>query len=277
MIKQPDYSSWLRKTYWRLDEAVALMLGIDPRQRLYKHGNQKQYEEYNERLDTATRSEGTDLQTRTSTFQHPMVELFGTDYAQVDPATFVQWANTKGYDIPDELLRLLDSDESETDIQPVNSMNEKACVVENRTLPAALPGDLKVIVDDVNQSVVVTTQDGEQTKHTRDDIVGRGTVTWDLLVAFAKCNGSLEENRSANVIKINTSVNRKNLGTKLVAALSLDKSPIVDGKSGAMCFRSIELAGSTASTDVMDRKPISIDDQGSEFLRRHGDDMPVPD
>ncbi len=270
MIKSPDYLSWLRKPYWLLDEAVALMLRIDPKQRIDKYGNEKQYEEYHEMLDTATRSEGTDLQTRTSTFQHPMVELFGTDYAQVDPATFVQWANTEGYDIPDELLRLLDSDESETDIQPVNSMNEKACVVENRTLPAALPGDLKVIVDDVNQSVVVTTQDGEQTKHTRDDIVGRGTVTWDLLVAFAKCNGSLEGNTIADVKKMNTSANRNNLGKKLMTAMNLDESPIVKNRPGVMSFQSIHLEGNKSCPDALDR-------MATKYLSNHGDDMPVPD
>ncbi len=113
MIKQPDYSSWLRKPYWRLDEAVALMLGTDPRQRPEKYGNQKQYDEYNEMLETATRSEGIDLQTLTSTSHHPMVELFGTNYAKVDPATFVQWANTKDYCVPGELSHLLDEPEQQ--------------------------------------------------------------------------------------------------------------------------------------------------------------------
>ena len=165
--------------------------------------------------------------------------------------------------LPDEFVHLLDSNEPGTD------------VVENRTSPSMLPGYLCVIVDDVNQTVEFYSQEGngEKTKGTRKDIVGRGTVTWDLLVAFAKCNGSLEGNVAADVKKINTSVNRKNLGEKLMIAMNLDESPIVEGRSGVMRFHSIQLAGGVSSTDAMGRQTCSYDDQGTEYLRRHGDDM----
>jgi len=141
------------------------------------------------------------------------------------------------------------------------------------------PGDLSVTVDDVNQTVTVYQGASKQNanKFNRSDIVGRGTVTWDLLVAFAKCNGSLEGNTVAEIKKKNTSVNRIILGEHLMAAMDLDKSPIIEDRKGAMCFGSIRLAGSTSSTDAMDRKIISIDDQGTEYLKSRGDNMPVLD
>ena len=132
------------------------------------------------------------------------------------------------------------------------------------------PGDLMVLVDEVNQHVVVCTQDGGRTKYARADVFGRGTVTWDLLVAFARCGGSLEGNAIADVKKINTSANRGNLGKKLVAAMNLDESPIVKGRSGVMRFQSIQLAGDTLSSDALDRMT-------TEYLENHGDDMPIAD
>jgi len=145
------------------------------------------------------------------------------------------------------------------------------------------PGDLSVIVDEINERVMVSPKNRKKTKYKRRDIVGKGTTTWDLLVAFAKCGGSLEGNTAADVEKINTSINRRNLGKKLVAAMGLDRSPIVKGARGTTRFRSICLAGRGASTDAMDRKTchyedqVTDDDQATEYLRNQGVDMPVID
>lgn len=179
------------------------------------------------------------------------------------PRDWLEWAKRKKFTIPDEFEHLLGSNEPGTD------------VVENRISPSILPGDLSVVVDDVNQTVSFYSQinNDEKTKCARKDIVGRGTATWDLLVAFAKCNGSLEGNAAADVKKVNKSANRKNLGNKLMIAMNLDESPIVEGRNGVTCFHSIQLAGGTSSADAMDRKTCSYDDQATEFLRRHGEDM----
>lgn len=141
------------------------------------------------------------------------------------------------------------------------------------------PGDLSVTVDDVNQTVTVYQGASKQNanKFSRSDVVGQGIVTWDLLVAFAKCDGSLERNTAADVKKLNTSVNRKNLSEKLVAAMNLISSPIVEGKNGVMCFRSIQLAGGKSSPDAMGRGIITGDDQGTKYLERHGFHMPPID
>jgi len=141
------------------------------------------------------------------------------------------------------------------------------------------PGDLSVTVDDVNQTVTVYQGTSKQkaNKFGRSDVVGKGTATWDLLRAFAKCHGSLEGNATDDVKKVNTSVNRKNLGKKLVDAMNLDVSPIAEGRAGIMSFQSIRLAGGKSSPDAMDRKIITSGDQATEFLICHGDDMPIVD
>ncbi|MEE9354303.1 MAG: hypothetical protein V3U75_01805 [Methylococcaceae bacterium] len=140
------------------------------------------------------------------------------------------------------------------------------------------PGDLIVIVDDVNDVVNVRSINGKyNTKFGRKDVVGKGTVTWLLLVAFAKCNGSLEGNSDTDVKKLNTPANRKNLSGKLVSSMKLNTQPIVKGRSGIMRFQSIRIAGGASSIDALDREKISYDDQATGFLSSNGDHMPVPD
>lgn len=112
-----------------------------------------------------------------------------------------------------------------------------------RKTGAHSPGDLSVIVDGINKKVTVFPKNGKKAIYKRTDIVGKGTVTWDLLVDFAKCKGLLEGNTQPDVKKRNTPGNRKNLGKKLMGALGLGQSPIVEGRKGLMRFASIELAG----------------------------------
>lgn len=276
-IEPANYLSWIRKDYWRLDEAVSLMLGMEPGQQLDKYRDQQRYDEYKEMLETTLRCEAESLEVLAGTHSHPMFEVFDTDYAQVKPTTFVQWANTKGYCVPDELSQLLHSNEPESGVQPGGSTKKTTGVVENRMSPVALSGDLTVVVDDVNQNIVVVARNGKQTKYARSEILGKGAVTWDLLVAFARCRGSLEGNATADVKKLNTSVNRKNLGKKLMDGIGLDDSPIIQGRNGVMRFQSIDIAGSASSPDALGRKTISTDDQATEWLRSRGDDMPLGD
>lgn len=139
------------------------------------------------------------------------------------------------------------------------------------------PGDLCVIVDNINEQVSVSAHQGERkpTTYSRSDVVGKGTVTWPLLVDFAKCKGSLEGNTKTDVKERNTSANRKNLGNKLMEALGLDRSPFIEKRNGAMRFASISLAGGRATSDAFDRSKVSFDDQSTEFLVSRGEDMPV--
>jgi hypothetical protein len=151
------------------------------------------------------------------------------------------------------------------------------------------PDELLVIVDDINENVTVVTQrgQGKKTVYKRRDIFGKGTATWYLLVDFAKCKGSLEGNHSKDVKKRNTSGNRQNLSKKLVEKLRLSKPPIIAGRKGVMCFFSIHLKGSTASTDALDRQTVAhretitseeqvaeAIEMANDMLANHGEEVP---
>ena len=139
---------------------------------------------------------------------------------------------------------------------------------DNGTCQTNAPEHLTVIVDEENELVFVATKGSSKRKrYRRNDIVGKGTVTWLLLVDFAKCGGSLEGNNKPDVEQRNTPGNRINLGNKLMEVLRLDKSPIIERRSGVMRFGSIGVAADGRSTDAMDRV-------GTEFLDRHGEHLP---
>jgi hypothetical protein len=259
------FSYWSKRELWTLIEFSYLLKGKEP------------LEKDDDRVDAVPASfvthvkdvsrfmvDGILLSVLEPIYPYPDAKIV---HVLLPPRKWLEWAKRKEFTIPDGLLHLLDSNEPETG------------VVENRISPSMLPGDLNVVVDEVNQTVSFCSQsnNGEETKYARNDIVGRGTVTWDLLVAFARCNGLLEGNNSADLKKMNSSVNRKNLGKNLMDAMNLDKSPIVEGRNGVMRFNSIKLAGGASSTDAMDRKTCNYDDQATEFLRSHGEDMSVTD
>ena len=108
MVRKANYAVWLRKDRWYLDEAVALLLDIDPITATEIHEGAPQYDEYRNILNTARRCEGISLEVmlRTSLGGARIV------YAVVNPAVFVKWAKGKGYSLPEELAHLSDEPES---------------------------------------------------------------------------------------------------------------------------------------------------------------------
>jgi len=265
-----NYRRWIRKPTWYLNEAVALMLAIEPGQGISEYRDRDLYGKYADMLDTALRSEGQDLDVLTNTFRHPLCELFDTRYATVRPSTFLSWAKSIGYRLPEPLLPLLGSDSK------TNNTDKDA--------PLVSPGSIKVIVDNINNQVTVIKNNGNKSVYSHADIVGKGKVTWDLLVDFAMCEGSLVGNLKTEVKKRNTSANRINLGSKLMDTLGLNESPIVKGRNGVMRFASITLAGRGVSSDALDRitlnhdelkgKREELDDITTKFLASNGHDMP---
>ena len=159
--------------------------------------------------------------------------------------------------------------------QDIEALISSAAQQKNAS-PLSSPGDLCIVVDDTNERVIVVAAKGvkEQRLYSRGDIMRSGTVVWDLLVDFARCEGLLEGNTQSDVKKRNTSANRKNLGGHLMKALCLDKSPIVNGRKGVMRFASIVLASNKRSVDALDRNTVSLDDPASVWLKSHGDDIP---
>jgi hypothetical protein len=80
------------------------MLGIEPHQEIQE--DEPVYNDYWDMLDTVKRSERKDLQTTGRT----QINRFVAIYASASPADFLKWAKGKGYDIPEELISVLDSE-----------------------------------------------------------------------------------------------------------------------------------------------------------------------
>jgi hypothetical protein len=100
MSERLDYSRWLRKVVWRLDEAAALLLRINPKNiPTYP----LRHDEYEDLLDTASRAA---VHGQLAVERWPMG--YGDEYHDVKPLVFLKWAMKSGYFIPEELFNLLD-------------------------------------------------------------------------------------------------------------------------------------------------------------------------
>lgn len=281
MTRPPDYRYWAFRELWTVRDAVLLLLGIRAGSVMSVH----QLGQINTIMEWAQDAMdiGTLAPFSSAENSRPLEDR------RVRPTELLKWWQSKGFQIPTELAHLLDTPDSDRQ-NPVEQTARTADHVRGpeKTTPRQedtraasgekRPGDLQVVVDNINEAVMVFSKGGHSKREfKRADIVGKGIVVWDLLVAFAKYRGSLEGIHGADIEAINTSVNRKNLGKHLMNKMNLNRSPIIENRAGAMCFGSIQLAGDTSRTDALDRKTISLEAQGTEFLRRHGEDMPPID
>lgn len=251
----PNYEEWDRATrYLLLRDAICFAIGVSPNEAYkwkWSSANAQTYNTLEKRAENDIDSDLLDGREAKGVYK-------------VDKTAFYKWVVAQGMLLTEEFKR------------------RKPIIPTRQDAPSVVPGsyrpeDLKLIVDDVNQAISLVSNSGEKTKYARADLLGRGTVTWELLVWFARCGGSLEENNAGDVKRLNTSVNRKNLGEKLQAAFGLAKPPIIPLRKGVMCFGSIQLKGGASSTDALDRIRSTRDDQATEFLANHGDDMPLLD
>lgn len=110
----PNYARWLKYDVWSLEEAICILLNVDPEMRAYGSQVQGFNESYSETLMVASKAEG-----RTLTFETPS-EQTDPEYCgyiflgRVLPKTFITWAKQKDYKIPGRLLYLLDDAEENT-------------------------------------------------------------------------------------------------------------------------------------------------------------------
>ncbi len=106
----PNYTKWIRKAFWHLDEGVALLLGADPnnvkelRNRTSIPQEFREFLiEFHDMLDTAERSEGVEYEVNLPSINNG----WRITYAEVKPTVFLKWAKEKGYRIPSELKPVL--------------------------------------------------------------------------------------------------------------------------------------------------------------------------
>ena len=141
MIKHPDYQRWLQKPWWRLDDAVLLVLGIDPES---QHHPRRRPKEGGLRmkvstlpnifwdfLDTAMKSEGRDL----NVIEYSGEGALGATHAKVRPLVFVKWAQKLGYLIPCKLLEYI----GETEPEAVSETEDPEQGIEQSLIRISVP------------------------------------------------------------------------------------------------------------------------------------------
>jgi len=111
-FKKADYENWLRRPIWTLEEGIQLLFGIEPihnvvgsLRRIQEPERFKQ--EIITRLDIGGRS-----------IRAGTLKVDGNHYAsewacELYPSTFLKWAESNGWEIPDELAGILNSPEPE--------------------------------------------------------------------------------------------------------------------------------------------------------------------
>ena len=113
----PNYSHWAIMDFWRLDEAVCLLLDIDPKNKDAQLRSSKELEnKFDELLTVALRAEGNSLIVSSKTLTRHVNWGDGVVYARVTPDTIKKWGKSKGYELPELLLRLLDGKEKQQSI-----------------------------------------------------------------------------------------------------------------------------------------------------------------
>ena len=101
-----DTAKWLRKDVWAVDDAVCLLRNIDPDDKDNLIRKSEQFEkQYIDDLDTVEKAEGMTLPIFDN---HTYMGVEDVVYAEVEPKIFIQWANSKGYDIPEPFKPLLE-------------------------------------------------------------------------------------------------------------------------------------------------------------------------
>ena len=131
--KDPDYDEWKRWEYWPADAAISLLLGWEPAQRNCQNKDGSPWTRYRvptqgvpsdlrsraekirKRLEESSKNKNTTLivRRREEVQEDKGKELPWIDLHEVEPHSFVKWANDKKYTIPPELRPLLETEESD--------------------------------------------------------------------------------------------------------------------------------------------------------------------
>ena len=105
----PISDDWYKMDKWRLDDAISLLLNVDPRQcGLKRESDDKFNATFKLALKVARSAENDSLEVITET----KVADLRVDLAIVEPRKFIKWARSKGYEIPDKLTYLLQQEKN---------------------------------------------------------------------------------------------------------------------------------------------------------------------
>ena len=105
----PDYGYWSKRDLWQVNEAIELIVGLDPsrnKERDYRHNYSSTYRQIAGIAETA-------LEAGNLKPYEIWENQKAWEYRRVKPSVFLKWAKSKELCIPDELLSLLDVAEPE--------------------------------------------------------------------------------------------------------------------------------------------------------------------
>jgi len=122
MLTKADFDYWKKADLWQVQEGVCLLLGIEPKLEMfiyrerYSHGYDSNgfWSKFDKIADIAKRSLHSGSLKIRSVVPNEL-------YCDVQPVTFLKWAQQKNLNIPDELMLLLQNAENEENILDTNS------------------------------------------------------------------------------------------------------------------------------------------------------------
>ena len=101
----PDYQEYLKRDLWELEDAISLLLNINPNKTDARlRSNKKIFKEFDDLTKMVVLSKNRSLLWAKDIM--PTNKLRG--HFMVEPKIFINWAHSKEYEIPEPLLHLLD-------------------------------------------------------------------------------------------------------------------------------------------------------------------------
>ena len=110
----PDYYEQLRWDLWELEDAIALLLNIDPKKlnSLFLSSSQL-CGQYADLTEMAVKSKNRTLALATEI----MPTKKNRGHFQVTPKAFINWAHSKSIDIPEPLMQLISNENQKAPLQ----------------------------------------------------------------------------------------------------------------------------------------------------------------
>ena len=130
MIKPPDYQYWCNRDLWTAWQSILLLLKVQPGKNLessldrYYPSSQTLWDEFRARI--AMVRDAMDIGTLQP---YNGMEFHNVhEYRRLRPKEFLKWAQGKGWDIPRELIQLLEVNDHDATDDEINASHEDSAV-----------------------------------------------------------------------------------------------------------------------------------------------------
>ncbi len=107
----PNHAQWLRRDLWRIDHAVCLLRNVEPEEAANLFSLMDGFEAlYTGDIQTVLSAENISLDIEGTESHGAGLSI---QYSKVRPKVFIQWANSKDYEIPQPFEHLLEAAEEQ--------------------------------------------------------------------------------------------------------------------------------------------------------------------